>query len=256
MRYSLALLSLIVFISNPAVANSLFGGGSKSGSSADMQVAELEEQMRALKGKLEENEFAVNNIAKKVDKIIADMDFRITAIEKKLNEAPAPSAAATDAAPATAPSETNAPVTLPLENEKKSDATGDVNLSGNSQEQYDAAFQFLRKGEYDKAEKALKTFIDGNKDSALLSNAYYWLGETYYVRENYEPAAVNFLKGYQGWPKGNKAADNLMKLAMSLDKMKKKKESCTTFDKVTKEFPDADASIKDKITSEKKRIGC
>jgi tol-pal system protein YbgF len=245
-------------------ASSSSGGGmfskkeSKGGgtSSVEVQLTDLEEQIRSLKGKLEENEFTVNNIAKKLDKIIADMDFRITAMEKKLNEGGGKPTDLGAITPPVAPhSDSEDKKAEPAAKAEEGGESEPV-ISGTAQEQYDEALKFLRKSEYDKAESALKAFIAGNKDSDLLSNAYYWLGESYYARENYESAAVNFLKGYQGWQKGNKAADNLVKLAMSLDKLKKKKEACTTFDKVLKEFPDAEASVKDKVATEKKRLSC
>jgi tol-pal system protein YbgF len=122
--------------------------------------------------------------------------------------------------------------------------------------QYDAALELFRKSDYDKAEKAFKDFIAANKGSDLVSNAYYWLGESYYSRENYTQSAVNFLKGYQDNAKGNKASDNLLKLAMSLEKLKKTKEACTTLDKLTKEFPKADAATKEKVKKERVAAKC
>ena len=50
----------------------------------------------------------------------------------------------------------------------------------------------------------------------LASNAYYWLGETFYVQKNFQKAAISFAKGYQKFPKGNKAIDQLFKLALTL----------------------------------------
>ena len=102
----------------------------------------------------------------------------------------------------------------------------------------------------------MRAFLDKHPRHRLASNAYYWLGETYYVRRNFQKAVHIFAEGYQKLPKGGKSADNLLKLGMSLDKLNKKKEACTTFAKLTKEFPNADKDIKDKITSEQKRLEC
>src|SRR3546814_19535879 len=52
--------------------------------------------------------------------------------------------------------------------------------------------------------------------SDVCSSDLYWLGETYYVRQRYQDAAVAFLEGYQKYPKSPKAADNLLKLGMAL----------------------------------------
>lgn len=124
------------------------------------------------------------------------------------------------------------------------------------QAEYDAAFKLLKQSHFDQAEAALKQFVKKNAGHNLVGNAYYWLGETYYVRKQYEMAAVQFLSGYQKVPKGSKAADNLLKLAMSLGQLNKKKEACTSFTKLLDEFPTATNSIRQRATMEMGRIGC
>ena len=84
------------------------------------------------------------------------------------------------------------------------------------QEQYDRAFGLLRQANYDAAEKAFKGFIDKNPNDKLLDNAKYWYAETLYVRGAFYDAAVAFADAYQQNPKGTKAPDSLLKLAMSL----------------------------------------
>ena len=101
---------------------------------------------------------------------------------------------------------------------------------------YEQAFEYMRKSDYNKADILFKQFIASNQDNELVSNSYYWIGEMFFLQNNYEKSAVNFLKGYQEKPKGNKADYNLMKLGMSLDKLNKKTEACTTFAKVLNEF--------------------
>jgi tol-pal system protein YbgF len=251
------------------------GGGNSAKN--DVRINEFDESLRRLNGKLEENENSINKLSEKLDKVLADVDFRINAMEAKAKQqaavpppapTPAPAADTTkdDTADAAAPAdnvaiaktETDKKEPAAKAEAEKADKTDkkDVPQPLDPQGQYDKAFDLLRKSEYDKAEKAFKDFIAANKGSDLLSNAYYWLGETYYVREGYDKSAVSFLKGYQGDPKGNKAADNLFKLAMSLDKLKKKKEACTTIDKLNKEFPKLDAATKEKVTKEKASLKC
>lgn len=224
-------------------------GGEDSGGQPKLEVriSDMEEQMRLLNGKLEERDFRVRNIESKLDKVLQDIDFRLNAIERK-----ASNNAAIDTQPQT-PVQQDKPQQLVG---KMEPATRESIAPLDAMGQYDKAFEYLRNADYEKAEISLRDFIAGNQQSDLISNAYYWLGETYFVRENYEKSAVNFLKGYQEKPQGNKAADNLLKLAMSLDKLNKKKEACTTFAKLAKEFPNADKDIKDKTAAERKRIEC
>jgi len=215
---------------------------------AEVRMDTLEEQMRNLTGRIEENQFVINNALKKINKIAEDIDFRLSQIEAaKKNAESKP----IDTKPNTEQLPKESRLIGKLEKTTR-ESMAPLDTNG----QYDRAFKYLRNAQYDKAEKSLREFIASNKGSELISNAYYWLGETYYVRENYEKSAVNFLKGYQDKPKGNKAADNLLKLGMSLNKLKKKKEACTTFNKLLKEFPKAESDIKSKVSEQKTNIKC
>ena len=123
-------------------------------------------------------------------------------------------------------------------------------------EQYAYAFGLLRQANYDRAELALQEFVRLHPKESLASNARYWLGETYYVRAAYVQAAEIFLEGYQADPKGPKAPDSLLKPGMSLAGLDKKREACAAFEKLTKDFPDAAAGVKNTVNREKQKNGC
>lgn len=127
---------------------------------------------------------------------------------------------------------------------------------GSVQEQYAFAFGKLKVRDYDGAESAFRTFIDRNPDDPLAGNAMYWMGETYYVRKQYPEAARIFLDAYQRFPQGNKAPDNLFKLARSLVQIGEKTSACTTFAELMKTFPDANTRILSKARDEMKSLSC
>ncbi len=126
----------------------------------------------------------------------------------------------------------------------------------NAQEQYDQAFSLLRSADYDGAEAALKSFISKNPKDKLIDNAKYWLGETYYARNQYDAAAVAFADAYQTAPKGTKAPDSLLKLGLSLAGLKKKDDACTTLGEVTKRYPSASTAVKNRTDQEMKKLKC
>lgn len=51
-------------------------------------------------------------------------------------------------------------------------------------------------------------FLRQFPNDGLAGNAQYWLGETYYVRQDYQNAAIAFGEGFQRYPKSAKAPDN------------------------------------------------
>jgi tol-pal system protein YbgF len=90
----------------------------------------------------------------------------------------------------------------------------------------------------------------------LAGNAQYWLGESYFVRGQFKPAAQAFLKGYQTYAGSPKAPDSLFKLAVSLDRMGQKNDACATFGELLQKFPTAPANIKSRAQTERQRLGC
>lgn len=128
--------------------------------------------------------------------------------------------------------------------------------AGTPQERYNYAYKLLVQSDYADAESAFREFLGAHPQDALAGNAQYWLGETYYVRQQFEPAAQAFLKGYQGYPKGAKAPDSLLKLGMSLAAMKKNPEACAALGQLGKDFPQAPPHVKDAAVRERSKIGC
>ena len=127
---------------------------------------------------------------------------------------------------------------------------------GTPREKYIFALGFFRKEQYEDAEVALSAFLKAHGDHALASNARFWLGETFYVRDDYIRAAENFLEGFQSNPKGQKAPDILLKLGMSMANLDKRREACAAFRKLAIEYTDAPANIKRLVARERSRNAC
>ncbi len=128
--------------------------------------------------------------------------------------------------------------------------------SGSASEQYNAAFGLLKQADYPAAEEALKTFVAQHPRDPLAGSAQYWLGETYYTRGRYAEAASAFAEGYKNYPKGTKAADDLLKLGMSLARANQKQNACVAFAQLDHDFPNPGSSIREHSLAEKKRLGC
>jgi len=124
------------------------------------------------------------------------------------------------------------------------------------QEVYQRAYNLLSKGEYAAAEIAFKSFIKNFPKHPLSSNSYYWLGETFYVRKNYQLAAYNFANGYKNFPKGSKAADQLLKLGISLYSLNKKSDACATLSKLNEEFKELPVRISNRAKIFSKKLEC
>ena len=75
-------------------------------------------------------------------------------------------------------------------------------------------------------------------------------------QKNFQKAAISFAKGYQKFPKGNKAIDQLFKLALTFINLGKNDDACASFSKLELEFPDASERIKNRAKEYKTRAKC
>lgn len=231
-----------------------------------VRIAELERLVQDLTGKVEEALYANRRLEDQLQNQLADMDFRLNALEG--NPMPGAGGAGGGGASGSAvpPSTSQSGIlgTLPMDN----GATADSQAAGAmgeqatvlpdapAAEQYNFAFSLLRRADYAGAEQAFKAFLEAHPGHNLSGNAQYWLGETYYVRGDYEQAAVAFMSGYQTYPDSTKAPDNLLKLGLAMNNLGKTREACAAFTRLSSQYPRAPEAIKRRADAEVSRLGC
>jgi tol-pal system protein YbgF len=132
----------------------------------------------------------------------------------------------------------------------------DTMPSGSTSAQYNAAFGLLRQADYPAAEEALRSFVQQHPGDPLTGNAEYWLGESYLKHGKYTQAAAAFADGYKRFPKGPKAADSLLGLGRSLAGADQKHNACIALMQLDHDFPHASSAVRDRATQEKKKLGC
>lgn len=125
-----------------------------------------------------------------------------------------------------------------------------------AQKLYNEAYSHMLRRDYASAAKAFDALVRHHPRSRMAGNAQYWLGETYYVRGKYRPAADAFLKAYRNYPNGVKAPGSLMKLALSLKKLGQTQAACKTFDELAIKYPNAPIHVKQRAGMERRRAAC
>lgn len=127
---------------------------------------------------------------------------------------------------------------------------------GTPKEQYEFALSFVKVGDYETAEIALREFVDTNAKDELAGSAQYWYAETFRIRQLYQDAATAYLDGYQKYPNSLKAPVNLLKLGVSLVQIGEKDQGCSMITGVSKQYPKASQSILQKAKYEEKKFDC
>ncbi|MFI3242455.1 MAG: tol-pal system protein YbgF [Alphaproteobacteria bacterium] len=213
----------------------------------------LEEDFRKLVGKVDTLEHKIDNLNSKIDMINKDIDIRISLIENKpIKQAAAPVAHKKEKFVAKVADK--APKTITGDdinsNELKPIVSSDVKVI------YKEGMDAINAKSYDLAEQKFNYILTNFSKDKLAGNAQYWIGEVYYAKKDYKNSALAFAKGYQNYKNGNKSADSLLKLGMSMKELSKKEEACAAFTSMKTEFPKAEKRVLDKASSEAKNLEC
>ena len=235
---------------------------SRSGNGANqdvvMQVGQMEENIRSLNGRLDMVEHHIKSLEDKLSMINKDIDLRLNMLEGK---GMTTASSNLDVAPSTtiktfeAQVATSAPASLLGGEISKGDSLPAVNTKSPDQI-YQEGLDAIKAGDFDLSSARFTTLLTKYPDHELASNAQYWLGESYYGKKDYTKAAVAFATGYEKYKDGNKGADNILKLGMSMQMLGKKEEACTAFNNLAKEFPKASEVLKDKAAKLSTELDC
>ena len=241
-----------------------------------LKLNEIESQFQDLTNKFEEINFKMDKLSKRITKMQSDNQMRFSDLE---NNAGNPAMNQKSIAKKKKLPGTDLPQDLgrisdsDLDQTKEVQKTQSVESAGlvvtekaapsksllpnkPPEEQYDFAVSFIKVGDYETAEYALREFIDKNKSNTLAGSAQYWYGETFRVRQLYQDAAAAYLDGYQNYPKSKKAPINLLKLGTTLVQLGEKDQGCLMIQGVKKQYPKASKSVLQKAEYENKKFKC
>ena len=235
-----------------------------------LKLNEIEDQFRELTNKFEEVNFKLDKLSSRVTKIQSDNQLRFSDLEnsnistdKTKKDLPGtskpkdfganPGYSANNLPKEQVINSVESAQTVITEEAKKKES---LLPDKPPKEQYEFAVSFMKIGDYETAEFALKEFIDKNKDHDLAGNAQYWYGETFRIRQLYSDAASAYLDGYQNYPKSKKAPDNLLKLGVTMVQLGEKDQGCKMISGVKKEYPKASKSVLQKAQYEQKKFKC
>ena len=252
-----------------------------SNSSADvltkhlLKLSELEEQFKILTNSFEKINFKLDKLSNRITKVQTDNQIRFQDLERaglsqggnivlnKTKELPGTN----EAQDLGSISESDIALVEQTQKTQSIESVGTVITETaqriekilpktSPEEQYKFAISFLKVGDYETAEFALREFVDSNRKHKLAGNAQYWYGETFRIRQLYQDAATAYLDGYQKYPKSNKAPVNLLKLGVMLVQIGEKEQGCLMILGVKDQYPKANQSVIQKAEHEKKKFSC
>lgn len=204
------------------------------------QFQQLQEEVRNLRGQVEQSANTVEQLQKRQRELYLDLDRRLAALEGSGGAGPAPSPAEAGDVPAGAdpaampadagapggpsgaasaapggsrPASPSAPAVAPPGTPAANAPAGTAPPAGaDEQTLYRTAYEDLRAARYEAAIAGFRNMLNAYPQGDLADNAQYWIGECYYVTRQYDQAVTEFAKVVSGYPQSPKAADAELKI--------------------------------------------
>ena len=240
-----------------------------------LKLSELEEQFKILTNNYEEINFKLDKLSNRITKVQTDNQMRFQDLERSdLSGSDKTTLYESKKLPGSGEaqdlgnvSDSDIAAAEQIQKTRSIESVGTVLTEDTSrvekilpntapEEQYKFAVSFIKVGDYETAELALREFVDNNSRHQLAGNAQYWYGETFRVRQLYQDAAAAYLNGYQKYPKSSKAPVNLLKLGVMLVQIGEKEQGCSMIIGIKVQYPKANQSVIQKAEYEKKKFNC
>ncbi len=192
------------------------------------QINALKEEVRNLRGQLEELQQQLNQQKEAGRNQYLDIDGRLNRLE--------------GGKPADGGGQDGAAAAPPQSSAAVEPSVQPATANGNERGDYDAAFKSLQAGDYVASSRGFKAFTDRWPKSALMPNARYWLGQSYYNTGNYALALQQFKQVSDTWPTHGKAPDALLKVGLCQQELKQGAAADATFRLVATRYAGSDAA--------------
>ena len=232
-------------------ANTVSQGTAQSNLDAQNRIVQLQTEVASLRSLVEELQHQIREMERTQRQQYLDLDGRLARLGGSAPTASTPSAppdVATEVPGVPGEGFTDAEPVDPADDPAlppPSDGAGLVADPASEEAEYQAALDALvERFEAADSARMFRRFIDSHPDSTLVPNAWYWLGESYYVTQNFELARDAFDTLLRDHPGSRKEADAMLKLAYSEVALGAAGRAEATLRDLVTRYPGTDAAAK------------
>lgn len=105
---------------------------------------------------------------------------------------------------------------------------------------YKDAYETLQKGSVEAARRKFEAFLKQYPNTDLSDNAQFWIGETYYVKKDFEKAILEYEKAITKYPEGDKIPAALFKQAFAFLELGDKTNGRNLLKRVIERYPNSE----------------
>ena len=196
------------------------------------QSESVRADVRAMHNDVDQLNNALETGRKQQRDLYADLDQRMRILEARGVGGSAAQSTASSAGTSSAGTAPSPPSSVP--------AAGDSGAS-DDKGSYQAAFNLLKDGQYDRAIINFQKFLSAYPESSLDDNAQYWLGEAFYVNKSFLEAQQSFQRVVDKYPQSRKVPDALLKIGFCRYELKMWDSARVILLQVTSQYGDTPA---------------
>jgi tol-pal system protein YbgF len=197
------------------------------------QVTQLKSEVQALRSQIEELQQQQDQAKQGSRNQYLDLDGRLNRLEGGAASSPAATTTTTRSPP---------PATGGDQQPAVYGDPGTLAQGEGERGAYEAAFDALKSGRYADSANLFQQFLQDYPSGSYAPNALYWLGESYYVTQNYALAQQQFQTLLDRYPTHDKAAGALLKVGLSQYGLKQMDAAEATLSQVSQRYPGSDAA--------------
>ncbi len=205
-----------------------------------LQLENLQSENRTLSTSIEEYKELLKRPSKEMDRIREEMEGRLKIleerrrnqeeklkeIENRLKESNG-KAAGSGSKPMDLEKSASAKE-IPTELKGVSTGMGDL---------YKDAYETYHRGDLEGARRKFEAFLKQYPNTELSDNAQFWIGETYYLKKDYERAILEYEKAIVKYPEGDKIPAALFKQALAFLELGDKTNARNLLKRVIEKYP-------------------
>lgn len=193
------------------------------------RLTQMQSEVQALRNQIEQLQNENAQLKQQGRDQYVDLDTRLQRVEGG-GQSPA---SVVQPRPGVAPS---SPALTPVGGVEAASPTGD------EQSAYASAFEALKRDDFVESARGFQAYLRAYPQGALAPNAWYWLGESYYVTQNYPVALQSFESLLSQFPDSSKAADALLKKGYCLIEMGQTGPGQQALNRVINDYPNSEVA--------------
>ena len=214
-----------------------------------LRIENLQSEIRTLSTGIEEYKEFSKRPSKELDRVKGDMEGRLRILEEREKNLEEKNKAqegkikeledrlkgmeVKTSGPATKQTESEKPISKEALAELKGVSTGMGDL-------YKDAYETFHKGDLEGARRKFEAFLKQYPNTELSDNAQFWIGETYYLKKDFERAILEYEKAIVKYPEGDKIPAALFKQALAFFELGDKTNARNLLKRVIEKYPHSD----------------